>query len=447
MGAAPTTTGKLSRATLGVIAICWVTIVFDGYDLIVYGAVVPSLLEYESWNLSPQAAGRIGSWALVGMLIGALLAGTITDVVGRRKLVLACVTWFSLAMGLCAIAPSPELFGFFRFLAGLGLGGIVPTASALTIEFAPPDRRKFVYALMFSGYSVGGIISALLAIPLVPEFGFRIMFAIGLAPLVLVVPLAWRFMPESPAFLLARGRREEAEEIARRYGLELPPEGAEAGAVVRPAERPTVLASVGVLFRRDYVTATGLFWAVCFLMLLLVYGLNTWLAQIMRAGGYPLGSSVAFLATLNLGAIVGAIGSGRAADRFGSRTVTSVGFLVGAIAIALLSQKPPQAVTYVLLFIGGYGTIGTAMIVNAYVTEHYPPASRATALGWALGIGRAGAIVGPTLGGVLIGAGIAFEWNFYVFALVALAASGLCAIVPRAPAERPVRAPATAVPT
>ena len=157
-------------------------------------------------------------------------------------------------------------------------------------------------------------------------------------------------------------------------------------------------------------------------MLLLVYGLNTWLAELMKDAGYPLGSSLAFLGTLNLGAIVGAISAGRAADRFGAKRVTSVGFLVGAVAIALLALKPPQAVVFALLFVGGYGTIGTAMIVNAYVTEHYPAANRATAIGWSLGIGRTGAILGPTLGGILIGAGIALEWNFYVFALVAVAA-------------------------
>jgi AAHS family benzoate transporter-like MFS transporter len=416
-----------------VIALCWVTIIFDGYDLIVYGAVVPSLLEYDAWALSPEQAGRIGSYALFGMLIGALIAGTITDLVGRRKIILFCIAWFSLAMGLCAIAPSPELFGLFRFLAGLGLGGVVPTASAITIEYAPPERRKFLYALMFSGYSVGGILAAALAIPIVPEAGFRAMFLIGLAPLVLVLPLAWRFMPESVSFLLARGRLEEAEALARRHGIALPaPEAPSA------AGRGT-LAPLASLFGRGYVVATGTFWAICFLMLLLVYGLNTWLAELMKDAGYPLGSSLAFLGTLNLGAIVGAISAGRAADRFGSKAVTSAGFMVGAVAIALLSLKPPQGLVYLLLFIGGYGTIGTAMIVNAYVTEHYPAASRATALGWALGIGRAGAICGPLIGGILIGAGVALEWNFYVFALVAVAASVLCALVPRAPAEQPVR--------
>ena len=133
---------RVSRTTMRVIAICWVTIIFDGYDLIVYGAVVPDLLEYQQWSLSPEEAGTIGSYALFGMLVGALIAGTITDLVGRRRIILFCIAWFSLAMGLCAIAPSPELFGFFRFLAGLGLGGVVPTASAITIEILQwtPDQ-------------------------------------------------------------------------------------------------------------------------------------------------------------------------------------------------------------------------------------------------------------------------------------------------------------------
>ena len=417
----------MSRTTKWVIALCWVTIIFDGYDLIVFGAVVPSLLEYEPWSLSPEEAGRIGSYALFGMLIGALIAGTITDLVGRRKIILFCIAWFSLAMGLCAIAPTPELFGLFRFIAGLGLGGVVPTASAITIEYAPPERRKFLYALMFSGYSVGGILAAALAIPIVPELGFRAMFFIGMAPLVLVLPLAWKFLPESVSFLVARGRREEAEELARRYDIELPQDDTTA--------RSGALAPVTSLFSRGYVGATVTFWAICFLMLLLVYGLNTWLAELMKDAGYPLGSSLAFLGTLNLGAIVGAISAGRAADRFGAKRVTSVGFLVGAVAIALLALKPPQAVVFALLFIGGYGTIGTAMIVNAYVTEHYPAANRATAIGWSLGVGRTGAILGPSIGGILIGAGIALEWNFYVFAMVAVAASILCALVPRPPAQ------------
>ena len=105
-------------------------ILFDGYDLIVYGAVVPALLRYEPWGLTPTDAGLIGSYALIGMLVGALVAGAVTDLVGRRKVLLISVSWFSLTMAACALAPSAELFGLFRLLGGLGLGGVFPTAIA-----------------------------------------------------------------------------------------------------------------------------------------------------------------------------------------------------------------------------------------------------------------------------------------------------------------------------
>ena len=108
-----------------VIGLCFATIVFDGYDLIVYGSVVPKLLEYEPWGLTPQRVGNIGSLALAGMLIGALAVGTLTDLIGRRKVLLGCLVWFSLAMGLCAVAPSAGMFAAARFLAGLGLGGVM----------------------------------------------------------------------------------------------------------------------------------------------------------------------------------------------------------------------------------------------------------------------------------------------------------------------------------
>ncbi|WP_219539965.1 MFS transporter, partial [Nonomuraea guangzhouensis] len=209
----------------------------------------------------------------------------------------------------------------FRFVAGLGLGGVVPTAIALTVEYAPAHRRNLYNALMYSGYSVGGILAALLALMLLAEHGWRPMFWIGAAPIVLVLPLALRYLPESAGFLLARGRRAEAEALASRYGLVLD-EIAEDEAARAPQEQATRTRSIAVLFRRDVLAATLLFGAASFCGLLLVYGLNTWLPQIMRQAGYPLGSSLQFLLVLNLGAIVGTIMVSFLADRFGSKIVT-----------------------------------------------------------------------------------------------------------------------------
>ncbi len=212
----------LSKTTvLWITAISFVTIMFDGYDVIMYGTVVPSLLTYQEWGLTPVEVGAIGSYALFGMLLGALVAGTITDMVGRKKTVVASIIWFSLAMGLCAVAPTPELLGLFRFVAGLGLGGVLPTVSALTVEYSPAPKRNLIYSAMFVGYPLGGVLAAALAIPLIPAFGWRVMFWIGLAPLVIVLPLVLKFMPESIGFLLAKGRREEAEALARRLGTDL----------------------------------------------------------------------------------------------------------------------------------------------------------------------------------------------------------------------------------
>ncbi|MGH8965489.1 MAG: MFS transporter, partial [Actinomycetes bacterium] len=213
----PTPTRK-RRSPHWVLAICWVTIVFDGYDMITFGAVLPDLLRYEPWDLSVAEAGRLGALALVGMLIGTLVVGTLTDILGRRRIMLGCLVWFSVAMLLTGLAPSPEVFGLLRFVTGLGLGGVVPTAIALTVEYSPPARRQLNNALMFSGYSFGGVLAALLALVLLPVGGFRLLFFLGAAPLVLVVPLAYVLLPESVSYLTARGRLAEARRYAAQYG-------------------------------------------------------------------------------------------------------------------------------------------------------------------------------------------------------------------------------------
>jgi MFS transporter, AAHS family, benzoate transport protein len=424
-------------SALSVIALCGVTIIFDGYDLIVYGAALPALLDYEPWGLTPVEAGAIGSYALIGMLFGALIAGTVTDIVGRRKIMLFCIAWFSLSMGLCAMAPSPELFGLFRFIGGLGLGGVVPTAIALTIEYAPPNWRTLANSIMFSGYSVGGIMAALLAIALLPDLGFRALFWIGMLPLVTLLPLAWKFLPESVGFLVANGRMEEAEALASKYGVEIERKDASSPTATGGRGRLGALAS---LFSRDYVLPTALFWLATFVGLLLVYGFNTWLPQIMREAGYPLGSALSFLLVLNLGAILGTPVAGALADRLGKKRVTVACFLAAATCVGLLSFQLPLLGLYALVAVAGVGTIGTTILVNAYCAQYYPAGSRATGLGWALGVGRLGAIVGPLFGGFIAASQLGFEWNFYAFAGLALLGGLFMLLLPRPPAEREIAA-------
>lgn len=421
--------------SLWILGICFVAIVAEGYDLFVYGAVVPSLLAYEQWALTPQQAGFIGSLTPVGMLFGALVAGTVGDLWGRRKVVLVCIVWFSLAMGLCAIAPSPGFFGFSRFLAGLGLGGGLPTITALVIEYSPAQRRNLNNALVFVGVAIGGMLAAFLAIVVIPALGWRAMFFIGMFPLVTAVPLAYKFLPESIGFLVAKGRRREAEEVARRFNLTLPQATGPVRAEEETSARSSRFSGISILFSGRYLVATILFWIITFFSLLLVYGLTTWLPQIMREAGYSLGSALSFLLVLNFSATVGLVLIAVLADRLGSKPVVAVVFAAAAASIALLSSQPPLLVIYVLVFMAGLGSLGVQPLVNAYVAGHYPASGRATALGWSLGIGRLGAITGPTYGGLVIASGFGLAWNFYAFAVPALVAALVTLLIPRAPAD------------
>jgi len=386
------------------VALCFGAIVFDGYDLIVYGSAVPALLQYQPWGLTPAQAGVIGSYALFGMFLGAIASGTLTDLIGRRRLFIASLTWFSLMMVLVATAPDPWSLGLFRFLAGLGFGGIPPTAIALVVEIAPAARRHLINGLMLCGFPIGGVLAALLAILLLEPAGFRTLFAVGALPLVTLVPLAIWLLPESPSFERRRGAGRTRGGVAQ-------------------------------LVKGRAAAATALFVVANFCGFLLVFGLNTWLPQLMRGAGYELGSALAFLLVLNVGAIAGGLGGSALADRYGSRWVATVLFAAAVLALALIAVPLPTVVLYLLVFVAGAATTGNQIVVYGYVAAHYPPARRATALGLSSGIGRLGAVTGPLLGGSLLAAGFGLGWNVGVFALVAVVGAVACALVPR-PVER-----------
>ena len=414
-------------------ALCGFAVGFDGYDLIVYGTVIPSLLAYEPWGLSPERVGLIGSYAVIGMLIGALLAGTVTDIIGRRKALLICVTWFSIFTALCGVVPSPELFGLCRFLAGIGLGGLIPVATALTLEYAPGRRRNIIYTAMMASYNVGGLLAAGLAILLIPRFGWQVMFLIALVPLFVVVPLGLKYLPESISFLVSQNRRGEAETLARRFGVPLQ----EVAKTVEKEEETAVhegkLHGLKTITSRLYLLRSVAFWAASFCGLMLIYGFSTWLPGVMTEAGYSVGSALSFLLLFQGGAVIGNLVAGGLADRFGTKIICGLFFAIAAIGIALLSVNMPTILIYLFAGIAGAGVFAAMVLVYSYIGQYYPASSRATALGWAAGIGRTGAIVGPILGGFLVGAGLAVPWGFYSFAIAGVVAALIIFLLPKSP--------------
>ncbi len=427
----PTTDDRQRRTLLWVVTISTIALLFDGYDLVVYGTIVPTLLADPSQlgELSPQQAGTLGSYAMVGVLVGALTAGAIGDRIGRRKLMLVNIAWFSLGMGASAMAESLQTFGLFRFLTGLGVGALVATVGALVAEFAPPGRRNYYNAIVYSGVPAGGVTAALVAM-VVP--GWRSLLWIGALPIVILLPIAIAKLPESPKWLLARGRSQEARAVAARTGVPLEVDG--------PRTPAPVVAKVGyaALASRRYLLPTALLGTMSFAGLLLTYGLNTWLPQIMEDNGYGKDYALGFLLLLNLGAILGGLLASYFADRVGAQRIVATTFGLAAVALVLLPLELPLTLLLTGVAVAGVGTIGTQVLIYGMVSNYYPTNARAAGVAWCAGFGRLGGIVGPMVGGALVGAGLGGSTAFQLFAGVSLLGALVTLSVPHRQHEEAV---------
>jgi AAHS family benzoate transporter-like MFS transporter len=397
---------------------CLLIIIFDGYDLVIYGVALPLLMQ--EWGLSAVQAGLLASTALFGMMFGAMSFGTLSDKLGRKKTIMICVAIFSGFTFLGAFASSPVEFGILRFLAGLGIGGVMPNVVALMTEYAPKRIRSTLVAIMFSGYAIGGMASALLGAWLVADHGWKIMFFIAGIPFV-ALPIIWKFLPESLMFLTKKGETAQVAEIVQKISPEQ-----KLNAETRFVLNDVIAgdeAPLRALFQQGRMFSTLMFWVAFFMCLLMVYALGSWLPKLMIQAGYSLGASMLFLFALNIGGMVGAIGGGALADRFHLKPVLSIMFTVGALALILLGFNSPQAVLYTLIAVAGAATIGSQILLYTFVAQFYPTAVRSTGMGWASGIGRIGAIVGPILTGALLTLQLPHQMNFLVIAIPGIIAA------------------------
>ncbi|MCO6003629.1 aromatic acid/H+ symport family MFS transporter [Actinoallomurus purpureus] len=435
----PSTATRSGNPAVVVVLLCWVFVLLDGTDLFVYGAVLPRILKSHALGITAGQAGDIGSYTTFGMLVGALCAGTVSDWIGRKKSVIANVTLFSLASVATAAAPSAAVFGGARLIAGLGLGGLLPTAIAYVMDYATPSRRNLMVGVLMTAHQTGGIVAATLGLWVVPSLGWRSVFWLGAVPAIVVVPLAVRLLPESVSFLVAKGRRGEAEALAGRYGLAL-----DAPAAGTTATRPDTWQNLRALFVRSQWPTTLSFWAASFAGLLLVYGVSTWLPTMMRASGYELGSAVSFLLVINLGGIVGLLTAGRLSDRVGPLRVTIVWFALTAVGTGLFAVHMPLALTYLVVFLTGALLFSAQTMVYASVGSHHAPDSRATAVGWVAGMGRFGAVFGPWLGGRLVAAD-ASTWGFVAFSIAGVVGAVMMAAAYVSIRHRPAPMPSAAV--
>ncbi|WP_448317550.1 MFS transporter [Streptomyces sp. CO7] len=394
------------RRTTWTVLLCWITVMLEGYDLVVLGAIIPTLLKTQHLGMTAVDATTVATLSLVGVAIGAISVGPLADRIGRRRLLIASVMVFSVFTVLVPLAGSVTMFAALRLIAGLGLGACMPVSLTMMAESMPASRRARASTLTMTGYHTGAVVTSLLALQFADDWQV-LFYALGVVGLVVAV-IQWFFLPESEAFVKAK----ESGTAERVPFTEL----------LKPLH---LRACIGV-------------WVASFMGLLLVYGLNTWLPKLMNDAGYPVPTAVTQLLILNLGGVAGLLVGGWVADQKGIKGTTLGWFGAAAVMLACLSVKMENDLLLnVVVFFTGVFVFSAQVLVYAYVTNFFPAAIRGTALGSASGIGRLGSIVGPSITGALVTAGIGHPWGFYSFALVAVLAVVAVLTLPKGSAAEP----------
>ena len=402
-----------------VLLVCAAVLFIDGFDTQAIGYVAPAVAQ--EWKLARGSLGPVFSAGLFGLMIGALIFGPMADQIGRRRIILASTAVFGIGTLLTIFAPDTTWLIVLRVLTGLGLGGAMPNAVALTSEFSPHRRRATLVMMMFAGFSIGAALGGLVAATLIPAFGWRSVFLVGgLVPLLLL-PFLLKTLPESIRFLaMAGGHDNEVADLLKRIA---PSTGFANGAKFVVPEPKLSGLPVAHLFAKGRGLVTLLLWIVFFMSLLDLYLLSNWLPTVLNDLGVSVSAAAAIGAMLQVGGVVGTFTLGRFIDRFSFRAL-SLTYLVAAAAVAAIGMLSHSIVLVtVAIFASGFCIVGGQIASNALTATFYPTVIRSTGVGWALGIGRIGSIVGPLVGGAMLARDMGVRPLFAAAAAPALVAA------------------------
>jgi len=382
---------------IAIFILCGLCLMLDGFDVQAIGYVAKTL--FTEWHI-PNAAGRVVSSTLVGVLFGSILLSMLADKIGRRPVLIGATLYFSVLTMLTTQTHSLNTLMGIRFLAGLGLGGIMPNAVALVGEYSPRRSRVSIMLIVANGFTAGAAIGGIIASWLVPAYGWKsVFYAGGALPLAIgLTMLVW--LPESLQFLVQQGRREKTRERIGRWLKRIAPElvvSNDTQFVLTETKQPGV--SFIRLFHGGRAGGTSLIWVVNFLNLLNLYFLASWLPTVAQEAGYSPSTSILVGSTLQIGGMFGALGLGWFIHRMGFVPVLVSCFTLACVNIALIGQPGLSLLLLIaVVFVAGIGIVGGQAGVNALSATYYPTDLRSTGIGAGLGIGRIGSIIGPTLG-------------------------------------------------
>lgn len=395
---------RIGAVQVRVFALCLASLIMDGFDVQVMAFVATTM--FAEWNVPPPTLGGLLAWGHAGVLAGAIIFSTMADKIGRRPVLVGATLFYAVMTVATAFAQDVEQMRWLRFIAGFGLGSIIPNATALVGEYSPKRTRVAWIMCITVGFTAGAAISGFVANALIDAFGWRAVFVFGgIVPFVIaILMLVW--LPESLQFLAVRGRsRERLASWLKQLDPTL-----RIGSDTRFTANETSRQGIPFwhLFREGRAFVTLLFWIVNFTNILALYSLAGWLPLIFQnLMGYDRGTANLLGTFVQVGGTVGAFGLAWLITRAGFTPMLALTFAVATVSVALIGQGFSLPMLYVIVTIAGWCIVGGQPGLNALASSYYPTYLRSTGVGAGLGVGRLGALVGPLIGGALIAA----QWS------------------------------------
>lgn len=409
-------TGPISKLQYATIFVCFLMNILDGMDVLVISYCAPAIAK--SWEVGPEALGVVFSAGLAGMTLGALLLAPFADQIGRKKMILLSAIIMGTGMYLTAYCTDVTQIVFLRFFSGIGIGSMLASTAALTAEYTPDSTKDFWVSLVISGYPVGAVLSGLVAAQIVPTKGWQMMFQLaGIASFV-TIPIIWFLLSESLDFYLKKqptNALSKANVILAKMGRPTLPE------LPKVLDRRVAL-PVKKLVNSEFRIPTFQLWTALFLAFGSLYFLTSWIPKLAESTGLSLSLAIYAGTVFNVGAFFGIVTQGFFSSRIGLKKTIGLFFVLTALLMAIFKVFIGSDFLLFVFGLLGFGLQGGFVGLYAVAARLYPTEFRTLGVGWAIGMGRLGAVIGPAAGGILIGMGLSMASNFMIFAVPTLLA-------------------------
>ncbi|MFK7982070.1 MAG: MFS transporter [Saprospiraceae bacterium] len=409
-------TGPMSGLQYATIFVCFLMNILDGVDVLVISYAAPAIAK--SWGTSPQALGIVFSAGLAGMTFGALLLAPFADQIGRKKMILLSAFVMGLGMYFTSLTTTVYQLGVLRFLSGIGIGSMLASTAALTAEFTPNSTKDFWVSAVISGYPTGAVLSGLVAAKVIPSNGWEHMFQLAGFATLATIPIIWFLLSESIDFYL---NKQPANALNK------------ANAILTKMDRPPLSAlpvinekksaiPINKLLGGDYRIPTFQLWTALFFAFATLYFLTSWIPKLAESTGMSMSLAIYAGTVFNVGAVMGIITQGFFSARFGLKKTIGVFFTLTAVLMAIFQLFIGSDSILFIFGLLGFGLQGGFVGLYAVAARMYPTEFRTMGVGWAIGAGRLGGVIGPAIGGILVGMGLTMATNFMIFAVPTLLA-------------------------